>query len=152
MSNDGRVSINIFGASHAAEIGVSIEGVRFGEEIDLGELQRFANRRKPRGDFATSRREPDELIIESGIENGVTTGGEIVIKIKNTDVKNKDYSDLKYRPRPSHADFTARMKYHGFEDAAGGGHFSGRITAPLVAAAAIVIPRNSLVGCASCWR
>ncbi|MBQ7163911.1 MAG: chorismate synthase, partial [Clostridia bacterium] len=128
MSNNGRVKFNIFGASHAEETGVSIDGIGFGEKIDLQKLQRFADRRKPVGSFATARREPDELIVESGIENGITTGGEIVIKIKNVNVRSRDYSDLKFCPRPSHADYAAYMKYGEEYDHSGGGKFSARMT------------------------
>ena len=140
MNGKYSLTYSIFGASHAEEIGVSLEGVPFGERIDLAELQAFADRRKPvSSEYSTSRREPDEIIIECGIENGVTTGGEIIAKIKNASVKRSDYSNLKYCPRPSHADYAAYMKYGIEYDMSGGGKFSGRMTAPMCIAGGIAL-------------
>ncbi|MBP5308006.1 MAG: chorismate synthase [Clostridia bacterium] len=139
MSSEEKVRINVFGSSHSDEIGVCIEGIRFGEKIDAEELQNFVNRRKPFGDFSTARRESDVLIFESGIENGVTTGGEIIIKMKNENARPKDYSELRYCPRPSHADYPAFMKYGEGYDASSGGKFSARMTAPMGAAGGVAL-------------
>ena len=135
---DGKIRFRIFGSSHSEEIGVSLEGVGFGEQIDVGELHAFVNRRKARAaTYSTSRMEPDEIIIESGIENGCTTGGEIVAKIKNQNVRRGDYGQLKNCPRPSHADYAAIKKYGDGYDISGGGKFSGRMTAPLCIAGGV---------------
>ena len=135
---DGKIRFRIFGSSHAEEIGVSLEGVGFGEHIDLDELQAFVDRRKALPSvYSTPRMEPDEIIIESGIENGCTTGGEIVAKIKNQSVRRGDYSQYKNTPRPSHADYAAIKKYGDGYDISGGGKFSGRMTAPLCIAGGI---------------
>ena len=133
------IRLSIFGQSHGAAIGMTLDGVPAGLPVDLEKLQEFLNRRAPgQNDWSTPRREEDRPEFLSGILNGYTTGAPLCIFIPNTDTQSRDYTpDL---PRPSHADFTAREKYHGFEDYRGGGHFSGRITAALVVAGAIVIP------------
>ena len=95
--------------------------------------------RRPAGSLSTARREADEFTIVSGYVNGYTTGTPLTILIPNTQQKSADYDALKARPRPAHADYTAQCKYHGFQDARGGGHFSGRITAALVAAGAVAL-------------
>ncbi len=134
-----KIGYRIFGASHAEAVGVVLEGIGFGERIDLDRLQAFVDRRKAvSASYSTSRAEPDEIVIESGISDGVTTGREIVAKIYNKDVRRGDY-DYKYRPRPSHADYAAYMKYGEDYDASGGNKFSGRMTAPLCIAGGIVL-------------
>lgn len=138
--NKDKIKFRIFGASHAESVGVCLEGVKFGEAIDEAELQAFLNRRKPNdGIYSTKRQEPDEIVFESGIENGVTTGGEIVAKIYNVNARRSDYSLFSVCPRPSHADYSAMMKYGEDYDVSGGGEFSGRMTAPMCIAGGIVL-------------
>ncbi len=132
------INISLFGESHGAGVGVLIDGIAPGIKVDENFIAHQLTLRRPSGNISTSRREPDEYVIQSGVFGGYTTGAPLCIFIPNTDTRSRDYTpDL---PRPSHADFTAREKYHGFEDWRGGGHFSGRVTAALVAAGAIVIP------------
>jgi len=139
MSCKSNVKYSIFGASHADSVGVSIEGIGFGEAIDLTELQVFLDRRKPTLKHSTARKEADKIVIESGIENGVTTGGEIVARIYNTSVRRGDYTAITTCPRPSHADYAAIVKYGKDYDASGGGAFSGRMTAPMCIAGGIAL-------------
>jgi len=132
------INISLFGESHGLGVGVLIDGISPGIKVDEDFIAHQLTLRRPAGKISTARREPDNYVIQSGIFNGYTTGAPLCIFIPNTDTRSRDYTpDL---PRPSHADFSAREKYHGFEDYRGGGHFSGRITAALVAAGAIVIP------------
>jgi len=132
------LKIDIHGASHSEKIGLRLAGIKKGENIDIKELQSFADRRKASDAvYSTSRIEPDELVFVSGIENGRTTGGDIVIEIKNTNFKKNDYAELKNIPRPSHADYPAFIKYSGRLNMSGGGPFSGRMTLPLCAAGGI---------------
>ena len=126
------IHLSIFGQSHGAAIGMTLDGVPAGLPVDLDKLQEFLNRRAPgRNDWSTPRREEDRPEFLSGILNGFTTGAPIAAIIRNTNTRSGDYDNLKNCPRPGHADYTAQMKFSGFQDAAGGGHFSGRLTAPL---------------------
>ena len=126
------IRLSIFGQSHGAAIGMTLDGVPAGLPVDLEKLQEFLNRRAPgQNDWSTPRREEDRPEFLSGILNGYTTGAPIAAIIRNTNTRSGDYSNLKNCPRPGHADYTAQEKYGGFQDAAGGGHFSGRLTAPL---------------------
>ncbi|MBR4910928.1 MAG: chorismate synthase [Clostridia bacterium] len=134
------VGVTLFGESHGGAIGAVLDGVAPGIKVDEDFISHQLSLRRPAGDISTPRRENDAFKIISGVSGGHTCGTPVCILIENTDTKSGDYGALKDLPRPSHADFTAREKYHGFEDTAGGGHFSGRITAALVAAAAIIIP------------
>ncbi len=135
-----KIKINIFGTSHSDAIGVCIEGIGFGEAVDVEKLQDFINRRKAvSAKYSTARQEPDQIIFERGIENGITTGGEIIAKIYNTNVRRGDYSSLKGCPRPSHADYAAYCKYGLDYDHSGGGVFSGRMTAPMCIAGGIAL-------------
>ena len=133
------VSVTLFGESHGKGIGAVIDGLAAGIKVDTDFIKSQLNLRRPSGQISTSRREEDPFIIYSGVYNGYTTGTPICIVIPNEDTKSEDYSENRFKARPSHADFTAFSKYHGFEDFRGGGHFSGRVTAALVAAGAIVI-------------
>lgn len=109
-----------------------------GEKIDLDELQAFLTRRAPgTGSWSTPRKEADAPEILSGLADGVTCGAPLAAVIRNTNTRSKDYSNLRDVPRPGHADFTAQLKYGGWQDVAGGGHFSGRLTAPLCIAGGI---------------
>jgi len=131
------VAITVFGESHGEAIGAVIDGLCPGITVDCGYIDSQLAKRRPTSSIDTARQEKDEYKIVSGVFNGKTTGTPIAIIIPNTDTRSKDYSKLKDTPRPSHADYAARCKYHGYEDYRGGGHFSGRITAAIVAAGAI---------------
>jgi len=133
------ITITLFGESHGESIGCILDGLAPGIKIDNDLIERMVSLRKPRGKISTSRHEGDKYRIVSGVFEGVTTGTPICIIIDNENTRSDDYADLKRIPRPGHADYTASLKYHGFQDYRGGGHFSGRITAPLVAAGAIVM-------------
>ena len=139
MSSWGnKIKLDVFGASHAKEIGVEIEGLPKGFTIDFDKILKQMERRAPgRSHVATPRKEPDFPIIESGVENFVTTGEKLRMVIKNTNQHSKDYSSLKVCPRPGHADYTAILKYNGELDMSGGGPFSGRLMAPVVFAGEI---------------
>ncbi len=134
------ISCTIYGESHGAGIGVVIDGLSPGIEVDTKYIDKLLSLRRPMGVISTSRQEKDEFVIQSGVFEGRTTGTPISIFIPNSDTRSKDYSSTRWLARPSHADYTANCKYHGFEDYRGGGHFSGRITAAIVAAGAIVLP------------
>ena len=130
--------ITIFGQSHSPAIGVTIEGIPAGQEIDFNELAVFLDRRAPgRNEFSTARREADKPEFISGIKGNVTCGTPLTAIIRNTDTRSQDYEELVRIPRPGHADYTANVKYGGAQDYAGGGHFSGRMTAPLCVAGGI---------------
>ena len=130
--------VSIFGQSHGKAIGVNIDGLPAGEPIDLEELNAFLDRRKPgKSPLSTARKESDTPVFLSGLENGVTCGFPLWAVIENSDQHSSDYSELADKPRPSHADYTARVKWGGHADMRGGGHFSGRLTAPLCIAGGI---------------
>jgi chorismate synthase len=139
--------ISIFGESHAAAIGVTMEGLPAGSPIDSGTLQAFLERRAPGRDaFSTSRREADAPEFLCGVKNGVATGAPITAIIRNADTRSNDYANLANVPRPGHADYPAEVKFGGFQDRAGGGHFSGRLTAPLCIAGGIVLQQLERLG------
>ena len=131
------VSVTLFGESHGEFIGATIDGLAPGIKIDNDYIANMLALRRPQGKISTPRKESDEFKIISGVVNNTTTGTPITILIPNENVKSGDYAQMKKVARPSHADYTAECKYHGFQDSRGGGHFSGRITAALVAAGAI---------------
>ncbi|MBQ8526204.1 MAG: chorismate synthase [Clostridia bacterium] len=133
------VSVTIFGESHGGGIGAVLDGMAPGIAVDTEFITSQLDKRKPKGRISTSRKEGDEFAIVSGVFNGRTTGTPICIMIPNSNTKSGDYEKTKDLARPGHADYTAQCKYHGFQDYRGGGHFSGRITAGLVAAGAIAI-------------
>lgn len=127
-----RIKLSIFGQSHGPAIGMVLDGIPAGLPVDTEKLQKFLCRRAPgQWDFATPRKEADAPEFLSGIVNGYTCGAPIAATIKNGNTRSGDYENLRDIPRPGHADFTAQIKYNGFQDVAGGGHFSGRLTAPL---------------------
>ena len=132
------LSVTLFGESHGEAIGCVIDGLAPGIKIDGDYIKNCLAQRASRSDISTPRKEADEPIFLSGIKNGVTEGTPICILIKNENKNSSAYSDYEFTPRPSHADLSAEYKYHGYQDKSGGGHFSGRITAPLVAAGAII--------------
>ena len=131
------VAITLFGESHGEYIGAVIDGLASGIRIDREYIDNMLTLRRPSGKISTPRQEKDEYKIISGVIDNTTTGTPITILIPNENLKSGDYSDMKTVARPSHADYTAECKYHGYQDSRGGGHFSGRITAALVAAGAI---------------
>ena len=133
------VALTVFGESHGAAVGAVLDGLAPGIEVDEEFIRSQLTLRRPFGDISTPRVEPDNFVIESGVFEGKTTGTPICIVIPNVNTKSKDYSEIRSKARPGHADYTAYEKYHGFEDYRGGGHFSGRITAGIVAAGAIAI-------------
>ncbi|MDE6028846.1 MAG: chorismate synthase [Clostridiales bacterium] len=125
------LNITVFGESHGPAVGVTVEGLPAGIPIDEQGLRAFMARRKSQSAFTTARVEDDNPVFLSGVKNGYTTGAPINATIYNANQKSEDYAALCDVPRPSHADFVAGVKYGGFADLAGGGHFSGRLTAPL---------------------
>lgn len=132
------VTVTLFGESHGEEIGCVLDGLAPGIEVSEDEISRVLSLRRPQGAVSTPRQEPDPFRIVSGVYQGRTTGTPLAIVIPNLTQRSTDY-ERQTKLRPGHADFTAQMKYHGFQDPRGGGHFSGRITAPLVAAGAILM-------------
>lgn len=127
-----KLKLSVFGQSHAPAIGMTLDGIPAGLPLNMEILQKFLARRAPgQNGLSTPRRESDIPEILCGIMNGFTCGAPISAVIRNTNTRSQDYANLRDCPRPGHADYTAQIKYHGFQDAAGGGHFSGRLTAPL---------------------
>ena len=134
------VRTTVFGESHGPFIGAVIDGLSPGMVIDDSFIRHQLSLRRPSGSISTSRVESDEFQIVSGVFNGRSTGTPLCILIPNTAHRSADYDKLSSVARPGHADYAAQCKYHGYQDYRGGGHFSGRITAALVAAGAVVIP------------
>ena len=132
------LTVTLFGESHGEYIGAVLDGIAPGIKIDDEYIKERLSFRRPSGRISTARVEADEYKIVSGVYEGRTTGTPLCLIIPNTNKKSGDYSALRYTPRPSHADYTAEVKYHGFQDPRGGGHFSGRVTCALVAVGAIV--------------
>ena len=134
----GNLTVSIFGQSHAPAIGVTIDGLPAGFPINLDELQFFLSRRAPgQNAWSTPRREVDAPEVLCGLKNGKTCGAPLTAIIRNTNTRSGDYENLKDVPRPGHADYTAQVKFGGAQDASGGGHFSGRLTAPMCIAGGI---------------
>lgn len=134
------LTLTIFGESHGPSVGCVLDGIAPGISVNEEEIKKMLFLRRPAGAISTSRQEADEFIIQSGVFNGFTTGTPICITIPNSDTRSADYQSTANLARPSHADYTAHCKYRGFQDYRGGGHFSGRITAALVAVGGILIP------------
>ena len=131
--------LSIFGQSHSAAVGMTLDGLPAGLPVDLDRLQSFLNRRAPgQNDWSTPRREEDRPEFLCGLKDGYTCGAPLTAVIHNSNTRPKDYSRLKITPRPGHADYTAELKYGGFQDYSGGGHFSGRLTAPLCIAGGVL--------------
>ena len=132
--------VSVFGQSHSPAIGVCVDGLPAGEAVDLEELQRFLKRRAPGRDAtATPRKEADQPQILCGLVDGVTCGAPLAAVIENTNTRSQDYDLLRDVPRPGHADYTAQVRYRGYQDVRGGGHFSGRLTAPLCVAGGVAL-------------
>ncbi len=136
----GNLTVAIFGQSHAPAIGVTIDGLPAGLPVDPNALQQFLRRRAPgQNAWSTPRKEADAPEILCGLSNGRTCGAPLTAIIRNTNTRSGDYDNLRDTPRPGHADYTAQMKFSGAQDVAGGGHFSGRLTAPLCIAGGICL-------------
>ncbi|MDD7719363.1 MAG: chorismate synthase [Eubacteriaceae bacterium] len=133
------LKISIFGQSHSEAIGVTVDGLPAGIEINMEELQSFMDRRAPgQNKYSTPRKEADKPEFLSGLVGNKTCGAPLTAIIHNTNTRSKDYDNIRDIPRPGHADYTAHVKFGGHEDVSGGGHFSGRLTAPLCIAGGIV--------------
>ena len=134
------LKLSIFGQSHSEAIGMTLDGIPAGILLDMDCLQRFLNRRAPgQNDWSTPRKEEDRPEFLSGLKNGRTCGAPLNAIIRNHNIQGKDYEQLRYLPRPGHADYTAQLKFAGCQDYSGGGHFSGRLTAPLCVAGGILL-------------
>ena len=132
------MNYTIFGESHGPAIGVTLTGVPAGLELDWAAIEKDMARRAPgKSPLATARKEADQVQVLSGVFEGKTTGSPLCAMIPNTDTRSADYSKTRDLARPGHADYPAHVRYQGFNDYRGGGHFSGRLTAPLVFAGAI---------------
>ena len=132
------MNYTIFGESHGPAIGVTLTGVPTGLELDWAAIEKDMARRAPgKSPLATARKEADQVQVLSGVFEGKTTGSPLCAMIANTDTRSADYSKTRDLARPGHADYPAHVRYQGFNDYRGGGHFSGRLTAPLVFAGAI---------------
>ena len=130
--------VTLFGQSHSEEIGIIIDGISAGYKINKDLIRKNLDRRRPgKNKFSTARKEDDDFKIVSGEVDGLTCGTPICAIIENKDQRSRDYDNLKDRPRPSHADYPAYVKFKGFNDMRGGGQFSGRMTAPIVIAGSI---------------
>ena len=149
------LKVSVFGQSHGKAIGVVVDGLPAGEIIDLEELNAFLSRRKPgKSPLSTARKESDTPIFLSGLENGITCGAPLCAVIENGDQHSSDYSELRDKPRPGHADYTAYVKWRDQADMRGGGHFSGRLTAPLCIAGGIarqILARRGVYVGAPLW-
>ena len=144
-------TLTSFGESHGRCVGVIVDGCPSGLPVTEEDIQREMEKRKPGVDLAaTSRAEEDRVEILSGIFNGFTTGAPICLLVWNKDIDSGEYEKTRSLPRPSHADYTAFMKYGGFNDFRGGGRFSGRITATMVMAGAIAKKLLGVIGVEVC--
>lgn len=136
-----KLKVTVFGESHAEAIGVTVDGLPAGTPVNEAYIQSLLDLRAPgKSDTATRRKEPDKAEFLSGVKDGYTCGGSVAAIIRNTDTRSGDYASLEGKPRPSHADYPAMVKYGNAIDRRGGGQFSGRLTAPLVIAGGIVLP------------
>lgn len=141
------VRLSIFGESHSAAIGCAVDGLPAGIAVDAARLQAFLDRRAPGRDAtATARREADAPRFLCGLVDGRTTGAPLAAVIDNANTRSSDYAELRRVPRPGHADFPAQARYRGYNDVAGGGHFSGRLTAPLCVAGGIALQALEAAG------
>lgn len=133
------ISLTLFGESHGPAIGAVLDGLPPGLTVNEEQIHHQLTLRRPSGELSTPRVERDEIRIISGVWAGKTTGTPLCLVIENSDTQSKDYAEMRTKARPGHADFATHAKYHGFQDVRGGGHFSGRLTAAVVAACAILV-------------
>lgn len=134
------IQVSVFGQSHSKAIGAVIDGLPAGVKIDSEKVAAFMRRRAPGNTkYSTKRREADEPVVLSGLVDGVTCGAPLGFLIENTNTRSSDYDNLRAVPRPGHADYPANVRCGGYQDVAGGGHFSGRLTAPLCFAGAVCL-------------
>ncbi|MCR5825358.1 MAG: chorismate synthase, partial [Oscillospiraceae bacterium] len=133
------IRVTVFGTSHGCAVGVTMTGLPAGERIELAPLRAFLARRAPGGALSTARRETDEPELLSGLTDGVTNGTPLTAILRNADARPQDYDALGKVPRPGHADFAAWAKYGDAYERAGGGQFSGRMTAPLCLAGGVCL-------------
>ena len=140
------LQIAVFGESHGPYIGITIDGLSAGIEVNKEVINNLLSLRRPATSYETQRVELDKFEIISGVFNGFTNGNPLTIIIPNSNTKSADYDDLKIKPRPGHADYVANVKYDGYQDYRGGGHFSGRITAAIVAGGAILLNQLEKIG------
>ena len=133
------LTVTLFGESHGEMIGAVLDGIASGIPVDAAYIAHQMDQRRPYGAISTGRKESDTVKLVSGVYQGKTTGTPICILIENAEQHSSDYAEQQFLPRPGHADYTAMQKFHGFSDPRGGGHFSGRLTAPLTAAGAIAL-------------
>ena len=135
-----QLRLSLFGQSHGEAIGITMDGFPAGMRIDMLRLRQEMARRAPgQSSLTTPRKEPDEPELLSGVLDGRTTGQPICAIIRNTNTRSRDYGEGVDLLRPGHADYTGHVRYYGFEDWRGGGHFSGRLTAPIVFAGALFL-------------
>lgn len=133
-----RIQVSVWGQSHSPAIGVTVDGLPAGEAVDTEVLQAFLNRRAPgQADYATPRKEEDRPEFLSGLVGNITCGAPLTALIRNTNTKSQHYDNLRDVPRPGHGDYAIGRRFHGFQDVAGGGHTSGRLTAPICVAGGI---------------
>lgn len=135
-----QVTLTLFGESHGEAIGAVLDGLAAGIPVDEAFIAQKLKQRRPSGAISTPRQEPDTFKLVSGVYRGYTNGAPLAIVIPNTDTRSGDYAPFAATPRPGHADYTGSVRAAGFNDPRGGGHFSGRITAALVAAGGVLIP------------
>ena len=135
-----KITVTIFGESHGPAIGCVVDGLPAGLPVDTAVIDRCLAMRRPQGAISTARREADRYTIESGVYDGHTTGTPVCIVIPNEDTRSADYTKMSSVARPSYADYAAFVRYNGANDTRGGGHFSGRITAAVVAAGGLLLP------------
>lgn len=131
--------VSIWGQSHAEALGVTVSGIPAGEPLDVSKIQAFVNRRRPSAAYHTARCEEDTIEVLSGLYHQATCGAPVSLMMRNRHGHSEDYHALKDTPRPAHADYVAKIKYHEANDPRGGGFFSGRMTAPLCMAGAIAV-------------
>ena len=138
MNEFGKIfKINIYGESHNDSVGVLIDGIPSGIKLDVSDFNEDIDRRRPFKVGQTTRKEADLPLIESGLFNGYTTGTPMLIRFENNNTNSNDYSNLVTQPRPGHADYVMKEKFHGYNDYRGGGHTSGRLTVGIVAAGVV---------------
>ena len=134
------IRLTLFGQSHSPAVGMTLEGIPAGKRLDMDQLSAFLARRAPgRNAWSTARKDADQPAVLSGLVDGVTCGVPLTAIIRNGDTRSGDYALLRDIPRPGHADYPAQIKYRGFQDVAGGGHFSARLTAPLCVAGGVCL-------------